>query len=55
MTEPVVVVLPAKIAAPLEFYQCEDCEDFPEDRYESVMEEAAKIEQEKDDQRSRVN
>lgn len=55
MTEPVVIELPKKIAAPLEFYQCEDCEDFPEERFDSVMAEAAQIEKEKDEQRAKVN
>lgn len=36
-TEP-VIELPKKIAAPLEFYRdCDDCEDFPEDRYQAKL------------------
>jgi hypothetical protein len=44
VTEP--APLPAKIAAPLEFYTCNDpsCEeDFPEDRFDSFLDDVLKI------------
>lgn len=31
------VVLPAKITAPLEFYECDDCDDFPDEIYEEIL------------------
>lgn len=37
-TEPEPEPLPAKIAAPLEFYEV-DSEDFPEDKYEAILDE----------------
>ncbi len=49
-----VVELPKKIAAPIEFYQCEDCEDFPEDRYELEKEEKAEKERVANVARARV-
>ena len=39
-----MIVLPKKIAAPLEFYECEECEDFPEDRYSQEQEQKAENE-----------
>ena len=31
------VILPAKITAPLEFYECDDCDDFPDEVYEEIL------------------
>lgn len=31
------VPIPAKYEAPIELYQCEECEDFPEDIYENIL------------------
>ncbi len=51
----VVEPLPKKIAAPLEFYNgCDDCEDFPEERYESVLKVAAEKEKKEQEIRKKV-
>lgn len=54
-TEPEPIVLPKKIEAPLEFYHnCDDCEDFPEDRFKSLMAEEAEKERQANEVRKQT-
>ncbi len=47
--------MPAKYEAPTEFYECDDCSDFPEDMYEVEL-EAQRIKFEKEEaDRKKVN